>query len=91
MLLYRLSYFDSEYGYDIYEGLFRTKESMFDHLKKIVLEYDRDASLEDKDIIESKRKENNLSNTLFNISYYVDEKYLVEDFGYEIIDTDNLV
>jgi len=91
MKLFRLFYIDCEYGYDVYEGLFKTKEFMFDYFKKIVPEYNHKIMLEDKDILISECKYDNPNNTLFNISFQADGGYVIEDYRYEIIDTDNLL
>jgi hypothetical protein len=91
MKLFRLFYIDYEYDHDVYQGLFKTKESMFDYFKKIVPEYEHKIMLEDKDITVSESKLDNPNHTLFDISFRSDNNYSVEYYRYEIIDTDDLL
>jgi len=101
MKLFRLIYRDEEYGYDCYEGLFKTKESLLEYVsRKISADYSK-YILQDKndylEIVQDKDDENH-----YNIKYIVSnfpnshdkyglETFVVDNYEYEIMDTNDLI
>lgn len=100
MKLYRLIYRDVEYGYDIYEGLFKTKESLINEVLKKLKEDHSSNILGDGnscDIIQDKDNKSHyyinyiVSNFPTSSEKYGSEDFTIYDYEYEIIDTDTLV
>jgi len=101
MKLFRLIYRDEEYGYDCYEGLFKTKESLLEYvLKEIECNHSQYILKNKNDCLEIIQDENN--ETHYYIKYTISnfpndhdeyglETFVVGEYEYEIMDTDDLM
>jgi hypothetical protein len=94
MELYRL-FSDSGDG-EYYCGLFKSKETMMEYLKKEFSDSYKKQSISDDDFIVSERGWNNPNKVFFTVLIYTDKEHFGEEdweddsYGYEVINTDNL-
>ncbi len=102
MILYRLFELDDEYGYDIYHGLFKDRDSMLNKACDLIEEGEPnnllDAPRESVMRIVSSDDEKNVYYIEYDVSNYQKDSdkygkeiYTVQGHGFEVIDTDNLI
>ena len=97
MELYRLFSGSGGEG-EYYYGLFKTKKSVMDYIKKEILNDDWNApeSVSDEDFIISEREWDNPNHIFFDVLFYKNKEHFGDEdwedgsFTYEIINIDDL-